>query len=230
MRENQKPIDFISSLKDEILFQQFISYAIVHLSDDPPDHSGPVLEIESINPINGNSVISYMPFSYVVELEITRVKEQLLSDIALEIVQQADLKYKAAIADYYLTEISYVASSLEGKKHLVDYPFIKEIIGSLKTTLEEKYKPQTTNNSCANTKFQWAGKTNVLITLFYDLVTGQDNKVPLLIAKKDEVKKFIKEHFTDAKGDILSPSTVDTIFTPSKVDKRAKKGDRIEIP
>lgn len=78
-------------------------------------------------------------------------------------------------------------------------------------------------------KFQWMGKTNILVTLFYDLLNGQDNREPLLQADKNELKKFLLANFLDADGNILSESTITTIFTPSKEDKRSNKGDRIEL-
>ncbi|HEY1870904.1 MAG TPA: hypothetical protein VGG71_07590, partial [Chitinophagaceae bacterium] len=78
-------------------------------------------------------------------------------------------------------------------------------------------------------KLQWLGKTNVLLTLFYDLFNGQDGKEPLLNAQKNDVKQFLKNNFLDADGNPLSDATITTIFTPSKEDKRANKGDRIEL-
>lgn len=229
MIDNQKPLDFLNSLKEERLFQEFANYVVVNLCDDfNGKYCGAFIEVP--DPVTGQSNMYVEPFTAIMEREITKVKEQLLSEIATEIVQKEDLKYKAAIVDHYLTSISYLASSLDGKKHLVNYPFVKEIIDGLKTTLEDKYRHQTISNSCTSSKFQWAGKTNVLVTLFYDLVTGQDHKAPLLTAKKDEVKKFLKEHFVDADGNLLSEATINTIFTPSKGDKRAKIGDRIELP
>jgi len=78
-------------------------------------------------------------------------------------------------------------------------------------------------------KFQWMGQTNVLVTLFYELIIGQDNREPLLVGNKNNVKQFLLDNFLDSSGNTLSEATITTIFTPSKEDKRANKGDRIEL-
>ena len=147
MRESQKPLDFLTSLKEEKLFQEFANHVVVNLCDDfNGKYCGAFIEVP--DPVTGLSKMYVEPFTDIMEREVTKAKEQLLSEIAAEIVQKEDLKYKAAIVDHYITSISYLASSLEGKKHLVDYPFIKEIIDSLKTTLDEKYKSHTISNGC----------------------------------------------------------------------------------
>jgi len=78
-------------------------------------------------------------------------------------------------------------------------------------------------------KIKWLGKTNVLLTLFYDLLNGQDGKAPLIEANKNDIKLFLKDNFLDSEGNKLSESTIITLFTPSKEDKRANRGDRIEL-
>jgi hypothetical protein len=78
-------------------------------------------------------------------------------------------------------------------------------------------------------KIQWMGKTNVLVTLFYDLMNGQDSREPMIKATKADIKEFLMNNFIDADGNTLSESTITTIFTPSKDEKRANKGDRVEL-
>jgi hypothetical protein len=78
-------------------------------------------------------------------------------------------------------------------------------------------------------KIQWMGKTNVLVTLFYDLINGQDSREPMIIASKADIKEFLMNNFIDADGNTLSESTITTILTPSKEEKRANRGDRVEL-
>ena len=78
-------------------------------------------------------------------------------------------------------------------------------------------------------KIKWKGKTNVLVTLFYDLLNGQDNKEQLIEAQKKDIKNLLIQNFTDADGNPFSESTIDTILSTTKTDKRANKGDRIEL-
>jgi hypothetical protein len=78
-------------------------------------------------------------------------------------------------------------------------------------------------------KIKWLGNTNVLITFFYDLLNGQERTGPLIEADKNALKDFLMNNFLDSDGNTLSESTITTLFTPSKTDKRSKIGDRIEI-
>lgn len=227
MRENQKPLDFLSSLFDESLFEEFVSYAIANLCDESPRYTYG-LEMEKQDPITGELTITFMPFEHVVKLQVLKAKEQIISDMAAEIVQKEDLKYKAVIVDHYYTSISYLASKIDVAKHLVPYPFVKEIIISLKTTLDEKYQPMTENNTCTKSKFQWLGNTNVLTTLFHDLLYGQNKKPALLVAKEVDIKKFLLEHFIDKEGNTLSSDTINKYFSSSQ--KHAKSGDKIVLP
>jgi hypothetical protein len=78
-------------------------------------------------------------------------------------------------------------------------------------------------------KIKWLANTNVLVTLFYDLLNGQERAGPLIEADKNALKDFLINNFLDSDGNTLSESTIATLFTPSKIDKRSKIGDRIEI-
>ena len=51
----------------------------------------------------------------------------------------------------------------------------------------------------------------------------------MIIATKADIKEFLIKNFIDADGNTLSDATITTIFTPSKEEKRANKGDRIEL-
>lgn len=86
-----------------------------------------------------------------------------------------------------------------------------------------------TNSSKHFPKIKWKGKTNVLVTFFYDLLNGQDNKEQLVEAQKKDIKNLLIQNFMDADGNPLSESTIDTILSTTKTDKRANKGDRIEF-
>jgi len=51
---------------------------------------------------------------------------------------------------------------------------------------------------------------------------------PLIKATKDQVKNFLLNNFIEKDGHPLSAASIDTLLTPSKEDKRALKGDRID--
>ena len=84
-------------------------------------------------------------------------------------------------------------------------------------------------------KIQWLGKTNVLATLLYDLLHGQDkgksksSTAPLIKADKKDLEKLLIENFIDSKGKPLTITTISDYLNSSKPDKRAKFGSRIEL-
>lgn len=83
----------------------------------------------------------------------------------------------------------------------------------------------------STSKLQWRGNTNQLITFFYDtskVVSYEGN--PLLIASKKQITDLLINNFIDKDGNEISKATIDTIFTPSKEDKRPPEHKRIKIP
>ncbi|UPK68310.1 hypothetical protein [Chitinophaga filiformis] len=124
-------------------------------------------------------------------------------------------------------------------EHISKYTFVAGSLKSLKNELTEKYavhddatQQQHINLSSAQQtsyKLQWMGKSKVLITLFYDLYSNVENGgEPLIKATKDQVKNFLLNNFIEKDGQPLSASSIDTLLTPSKEDKRALKDDRID--
>ena len=85
------------------------------------------------------------------------------------------------------------------------------------------------SNSTNVSKIKWLGRTNVLATLFYDLLHGQDRGPSLIEATQEDVKNFLMNNFLDADGNDLTLDTIVTYMRPDKVEKRAKIGDRIEL-
>lgn len=143
----------------------------------------------------------------------------------------------------YLKTIYKTLNSLilyaERLDYVNKYIFIANCLKDLKAELLDKYNvpddteaPKQINLSSSpqsSHKLQWMGKSKVLITLFYDLYSNVENGgEPLIKATKDQVKNFLLNNFIEKDGQPLSPSSIDTLLTPSKEDKRALKGDRID--
>ena len=84
-------------------------------------------------------------------------------------------------------------------------------------------------------KIQWLGKTNVLVTLIYDLWQGQNkgkdipSTPPQIIAQKKDLEALLINNFIDSKGKPLTQSVISDYLNTSKPEKRAKKGVRIEL-
>ena len=80
-------------------------------------------------------------------------------------------------------------------------------------------------------KLQWRGNINQLITFFYDASTQVTvNGHPILNASKKQIAHLLIENFIQKDGDPVNPSTINTIFTPSKELKRPPNHKRIIFP
>ena len=124
------------------------------------------------------------------------------------------------------------------------FKFIKSCSNLQKLTLKEKNLKdpvgQTDKNqlsipfgNCPEPpeKLQWRGNANQLIAFFYDastqvIIDGE----PILKASQKQLVRFLSENFIQKDGDPINPSTIKTIFTPSKEQKRPPLDKRINIP
>ncbi len=209
----------INTLRDEFLRQAFELSKVNKNEDDAECFIG-----DDLVDING-----WILNSLHVNDTIIAIDTLLLS--------MWDIKQKEGYITTTLSIINGLLSKLKERKDLSKYTCIEESLVEIKSSIYSKYSIHlplnlSTKETLAKPthKIQWLGKTNVLVTLFYDLLNGQDKGEPLINYPKDELKQFIASSFLDKDGNELSQATIDTIFTPSKGDKRSKIGDRIELP
>lgn len=87
-------------------------------------------------------------------------------------------------------------------------------------------------------KIQWLGNTNLLGTLFYDLLNGQEKLVgrernttkPLIKSTKEEIISVLQNCFVDKNNKTIPQTTLSDYLNSSKPQKRAKSNKRIELP
>ena len=98
------------------------------------------------------------------------------------------------------------------------------------------YKPQKQQAYNLAPKIQWLETTNLLTTLFYDLLNGQKkakkgakNTRPFIKAKTTDIEKLLIENFLDSEGKELSPETIKTYLNNSRPETRVREGGRIEL-
>lgn len=96
-----------------------------------------------------------------------------------------------------------------------------------KVNLLDNISRKDNNNTNPTSKIKWLGNVNVLITLFYDMLKGQDGNAPLIEADEKVVKSLIFNNFSDAEGNELSTNTLETYFR--RTEDRAPRGTRIEL-
>jgi hypothetical protein len=61
------------------------------------------------------------------------------------------------------------------------------------------------------------------------MLNGQDKGPSLIDSTQEDLKNFLVNNFLDADGKELSVGTVNTYIRPDRPEKRAKRGDRIEL-
>ncbi len=137
---------------------------------------------------------------------------------------QKDLKF-SSIFDHKLNDIKSEVDLLFGLHFKIHGLKYEEATTFTDFTRSQNHTPTFKSNP----KIKWLGKINILTTLFYDMLNGQDRAMPLIDASLDDIESLILNNFLAADGKELSKDTIHTILRPDKYDKRAKKGDRIEI-
>jgi hypothetical protein len=163
-------------------------------------------------------------------------KENFYKSIIEELKSSTNKNY---LIDKHYKKINTLLARLKVKFHKWEFfsEDLEELLEDLQAYMNVSI-PETNEISITSVpemkstiypKIKWKGKNNVLATLFYDLLNGQDNKEPLIEANKNDVMNFIIENFTDSDGNLFNKSSITTYFSISKDDKRANKGDRIEI-
>lgn len=79
-------------------------------------------------------------------------------------------------------------------------------------------------------KIQFNAQLNVLVDIFYQMKNNfTANGIPYLNASIQEITEIITANFLDKDGNEISPSTVRTILSPNRPEKRPKLDKRLSI-
>ena len=90
-------------------------------------------------------------------------------------------------------------------------------------------KPDST--MAANSKLQWKGNLNKLVTIFYELTnTHLHNGEPVIDASPQKIADFLFNNFLDKNAKELSKDTIRTILKPTRADKRSPDHKKYNIP
>lgn len=152
---------------------------------------------------------------------------------------------KKVFIDTTLGYLNFLTKKLQSSSIASKYHCIEKCLESMSVDISEKYlgdsfkgdqeiqdlsvKEKSTVNKNALKKLRWTENVNVLVTLFYDLSTPDKNGRIKIDASKKEIVNFICNNFITKDGFGISEDTVNTILTPSRVEKRAKDGKKINI-
>jgi len=193
-----------------------------------------------------NVTTFYISFAEHLQGKLINATRQALNLIDNDIMGMAREGREAAI---YFKSIYNLLNHLMAKfksleHHLCKYPVAYQELFNLKTELVNRYRiqddslipitvPESQNiekNSII--KLKWLGNTNILTTLFYDLIMGdkKQNISPLIEASPKEIARFLYENFCEKDGSTFLLNTLETNLKPSKQSaKRAKGAISIEL-
>lgn len=205
------------------------------------DFKNDLIEYAETNALDENSDVQIKVATFISYLE-NEINDEMFN--ALDLVDNAllsiDDEKKQSV---YLKTLFKTLNSLilysEGLEHLNKYIIIANALKDLKAELADRYNVQDdtvaqrqiniVTSPQTSHKLQWMGKSKVLITLFYDLYSNVENGgEPLIKATKDQIKNFLLNNFIEKDGQPFSASSIDSLLTPSKENKRALKDDRID--
>lgn len=160
-------------------------------------------------------------------------KEELIAFVKkfkyhLEHIQEGFTTKKGDTIKLFFDQFNAIIPKLNSRFKLqfeiLQIPFQDSLIHE-----NQDVKELNTNTKNNVEKIKWLGQLNVLTTLFYDLLNGQDKGQPLIEASPKVLEEFICNNFVDSEGHELSKGTVESYLKRSKPEKRAKRGDRIEL-
>jgi hypothetical protein len=168
--------------------------------------------------------------------KLSREKTNAIQAVDTVLAGMSDIGTAFSKLTELVTSIDTAIGKLSTYEDVKQYPAILNTYNEIKGELSNRKKrliqpPQADHHKKqAPAKIQWVGQVNVLGTLFYHLLKGQDGGAPYISASVEQVKRMLTDNFIDHEGFDLSKATLDTIFTPSRSEKRANVGDRIELP
>jgi len=237
--EQRNPLQFFIDLADEkpnIIQQQTVSHDDWRsLDDDLEQGIGWKGGTDDLNADNSYWYSSY--FDSNLSIKIFNEKTEAIDTIDNMLAGMTDLTGAFSKLTEFISTMNAVTNKLKANEGAMRHPEILRTCEQLNSQLHNRktrifksvdtvddMKPVTSN------KLQWLGQVNVLGTLFYHLLRGQDGGDPYIAASVEQVKRMLMDNFVDSDGNELSKETLKTIFTISRSEKRAKEGDRIELP
>ena len=244
--EQKDPLQFFIDIADENPIKPYDTLLIGGLSHGgrfwTDEESGETIDLsEGFDDLSVEYVQPqpYWQNSYFTSHLPTKLQHQVsasVNDIDSMLSNMADLGSVFTKLTELMTSMDSVVNRLSERQGAQQYPEIFYACEDLLMQLESRKKRIVSGKENAGTKkltpakIQWLGQVNVLGTLFYHLLKGQDGGPPYIAGSVEQVKRMLVDNFVDSEGHELSKGTLDTILMPSRAEKRANVGDRIEFP
>ena len=131
---------------------------------------------------------------------------------------------------YFVQDLEIIRTdSLDKMKYLEEQSKTAHIETNQGVAEESSTSLSKIKNSVRGYKLRWLANNNVLFTLFYDLLHGQDKNPAIIEASSSKVvQEFIIDNFVDSQGQPFSRLSVETCFSKEREKKRARIEDRID--
>ena len=190
--------------------------------------------------IEGNEFEGYVTFTSYLLSEYDRFEKESRGRIDTAIMAILDQPKQQVFIKNILHELQSLIKRLintdveeehEGYKSMLLGKMSSFSIAIQDFYLELEFKPRT-----STPKIQWLESTNILTTLFHDLLNGQkktrkgeNNTKPFLKAKLTDIENLLISNFLDSNGKPFSRSTLKTYLNNSRPETRVAEGGRIEL-
>lgn len=221
-------IDFINDVEGRL--NEYLEYLeIIHPTSAAKKKDGKTITMFSDD---GYNVIKEVDHSGVYVIECyDKMERTARYNIENDIKDLDSFLKRSLYIKPLLAELKIVKKKIEdasvNEKRLEPYKqTILEKLNLFYSLLVESYSidrenDPSTDQEVPKPKIKWLHNTNVLVTLFDDLLNGyQDAKKPklkpLIDCQKADIKRLILNNFLDKEGKPISPSTIDTLFKPGK--------------
>jgi len=230
--------NYISNLEDKF-FTEYYNYLLGGLNVEK-DEENSLLRINGFDLYNRGFQSTKTLSSYLIE-ECNKLEEDartLIDEIVLSLLD--DQKQREFIKNIS-TELQVLYDAIKEvelqAKNEIYRPILLNQVDSFNKLLHALYQPKKQNSGNAIPKIQWLESTNLLTTLFYELLNGQkkakqkgvSNTKPFIRAKTTDIEKLLIDNFLDSDGKPLSPTTIKTYLNNSRPETRVDFPGRIEL-
>lgn len=194
--------------------------------------------IKIMNPFDSESLSIVRYFHHYFKEACYSEMDTSIKAIEVDILKAGDTVKEKNYLKKVIEQIDLLISTSKERVDLQKYPFISSILESTKEFIQGKYNLKEKNTvtkqvTHSTPKIQWLGKTNILTTLFNDLLNGirAEGIQPLINSTPKEIEKLIVENFIDQEGkEFQMDGTIGEYLKASRQStKRAKGGISIEI-
>jgi hypothetical protein len=229
--------NFISQVEDKF-YSSFCSELSLSLYVEL-ERKNDRLKVTGVD-LEGKDFSEYITFSFYFIDEYNKLESEARANIDKIILTYLDETKQEVFINNIIAELKVLhttmSQSLVATKHEVYKSILLDKLTQFCSLLRAIYKRQCNETKSYTPKIQWLAETNVLTTLFYELLNGQkktkkgaSNTKPFIKAKTVDIERLLIENFLDLTGKPLSISTIKTYLNNSRPETRVGEGGRIEL-